>query len=222
MSATKRPKRKADDEQNRVLTPPNNNNKFTDDNRRKVRACINSPGVSNQNQDDTNSVNSFVSNNSSNNNNNNNTQLLNKGRRKKMYEQEMTRLNQSFAQWSHETEYQITNYYQSQSTTNNSTNSKTAPAPKPSPLTSADFSLLPAVQQYLAAAKAIALNYHPPKFQMLTFGSGDCGQLALSEDVLESRRPKMVTSVNTRVQSVACGGLHTVLAYERSGKVEVW
>jgi len=32
----------------------------------------------------------------------------------------------------------------------------------------------------------------------------------------------MVNSVTARVCSVACGGLHTVLAYERSGKVEVW
>jgi len=39
---------------------------------------------------------------------------------------------------------------------------------------------------------------------------------------MESRTPKMVKSIDKRVKSVACGGLHTVVALEQTGRVEVW
>ena len=135
-----------------------------------------------------------------------------KSQRKVMCEKEMTRLNHSFAQWAHEAETLLSEYYTARAST----------TATPPPLKAVDFSLLPAVRKYIKAAEKISHDYQPRTFQLLTFGSGDCGQLALSEDVFESRTPKMVNGIQEKVTSIACGGLHTVVALENTGRVEIW
>lgn len=56
----------------------------------------------------------------------------------------------------------------------------------------------------------------------MVFGSGDCGQLGLGEDILERKKPYIVKALdNTPVVSVACGGLHTV-ALTANGSLWSW
>lgn len=51
------------------------------------------------------------------------------------------------------------------------------------------------------------------------FGSGDCGQLGLSEDVDSLRKPKLHPYFEDKqIISIAAGGLHT-LALSADGKV---
>lgn len=55
---------------------------------------------------------------------------------------------------------------------------------------------------------------------MLTLGQGDVGQLGLGEDVIERKRPALVTMPEGIVQAEA-GGMHTV-CLGKSGKVSMW
>ena len=54
------------------------------------------------------------------------------------------------------------------------------------------------------------------------FGSGDCGQLGLGEDVLQAARPKLLPYFQDKeIIQVSAGGLHT-LALDASGRVYSW
>ena len=42
-------------------------------------------------------------------------------------------------------------------------------------------------------------------------GQGDVGQLGLGEDVMEKKRPAIVTDLEGKdIVQIACGGMHTV------------
>ena len=60
---------------------------------------------------------------------------------------------------------------------------------------------------------------------MLSFGSGDCGQLAHGvddDDQMIVKRPRVVYSLREkRIATVACGGLHNVAA-TADGAVFTW
>lgn len=57
---------------------------------------------------------------------------------------------------------------------------------------------------------------------VIVFGSGDCGQLGLGEDLVSCPRPKRHAFFEDKeIISVAAGGLHT-LALSRSGRVYSW
>lgn len=57
---------------------------------------------------------------------------------------------------------------------------------------------------------------------VIVFGSGDCGQLGLGEDLVSCPRPKRHPFFEDKeIVSVAAGGLHT-LALSRSGRVYSW
>lgn len=80
------------------------------------------------------------------------------------------------------------------------------------------------VQQYISHAEKIQLLYNPSTTagDVLTFGSGDCGQLALSDSVLSSRRPRLVNNLrNVGIIDISCGGLHNA-AVTAGGKVNTW
>lgn len=81
-----------------------------------------------------------------------------------------------------------------------------------------------AAKQYIDMVERIETIYNPTFIarDVLTFGSGDCGQLALSDNVLASRRPRLVKKLrNLGVTEVSCGGLHNS-AVLVNGKVNTW
>ena len=61
--------------------------------------------------------------------------------------------------------------------------------------------------------------------EVLTFGSGDCGQLAHGTDSYEDlivKYPRIVYSLrDKKVCGIACGGLHNAV-YTESGQVYTW
>lgn len=60
--------------------------------------------------------------------------------------------------------------------------------------------------------------------EVLTFGSGDCGQLALGteDDDLMVKYPRVVYSLrDKKVLGIACGGIHNAV-YTASGHVYTW
>lgn len=64
--------------------------------------------------------------------------------------------------------------------------------------------------------------FNPPAGDVYTFGSGDCGQLALSESVLDASRPRPIVNLhNLQMTDVACGGLHNA-ALTDAGAVYSW
>ena len=61
-----------------------------------------------------------------------------------------------------------------------------------------------------------------PWGSVIVFGSGDCGQLGLGEDLVSCPKPKRQTFFEDKeIVSVAAGGLHT-LALSRTGRVYSW
>lgn len=58
--------------------------------------------------------------------------------------------------------------------------------------------------------------------RVLTIGQGDVGQLGLSEDVMERKRPASLKEVDgVNFVQVTCGGMHSV-AVTRNGEVYTW
>lgn len=58
--------------------------------------------------------------------------------------------------------------------------------------------------------------------RVLTLGQGDVGQLGLSEDILERKKPALVKGLDgMNIVQVECGGMHTV-ALTDDGKVYTW
>ena len=90
-------------------------------------------------------------------------------------------------------------------------------------LDSAD--LMDACQEYLDYATSLEERFVRKFGEVLSFGSGDCGQLAHGVDSYESMMigfPKRIVSLrDKKIVQVACGGLHNV-AVSSEGKVYTW
>lgn len=81
------------------------------------------------------------------------------------------------------------------------------------------------LQDYVDHCTSLEDRYLRTYGEVLTFGSGDCGQLAhgteKSED-LEVRYPRVVFSLrDKKVVGIACGGIHNAI-YTAQGHVYTW
>lgn len=80
-------------------------------------------------------------------------------------------------------------------------------------------------QDYIDHSSSLEDLYLRTYGEVLTFGSGDCGQLAHgSEDIadLEVKYPRVVYSLrDKKVMGIACGGIHNAI-YTSSGQVYTW
>ncbi len=71
--------------------------------------------------------------------------------------------------------------------------------------------------------KLLFVKYVARKFQVMTFGQGDIGQLGLGDDIDERKKPSPVGGAleGLKVVQVVCGGMHTV-ALTDQGKVGMY
>ena len=85
--------------------------------------------------------------------------------------------------------------------------------------------LTDAAKEYVYYCKELENRYLCEVGEVLTFGSGDCGQLAhgIDEDSdLMVRYPRIVYSLREKkVCGIACGGLHNAV-YTDQGRVYTW
>ena len=81
------------------------------------------------------------------------------------------------------------------------------------------------IQDYISYVHELEDRYLRTYGEVMTFGSGDCGQLAHgvdSDEDLMVRFPRIVYSLrDKRVSSIACGGLHNAVCTE-DGLVYTW
>ncbi len=77
-------------------------------------------------------------------------------------------------------------------------------------------------QRYIDEAAKIRRQFNRSHGDVAVCGSGEMGQLGLSESILESRKLKVVASLrNQDINQIAAGGLHCV-ALDENGKVFTW
>jgi alpha-tubulin suppressor-like RCC1 family protein len=80
-------------------------------------------------------------------------------------------------------------------------------------------------KDYIDYAKQIEDRYLRKHGEVLTFGSGDCGQLGHGVDRDEDlmvKYPRIVLALrDKKVCGIACGGLHNAV-YTDSGQVYTW
>lgn len=80
-------------------------------------------------------------------------------------------------------------------------------------------------KDYLDYAKQLEERYLSRHGEVLTFGSGDCGQLAHGVDSDEDmmvRYPRVVDGLRgEKVCAISCGGLHNAVCTE-NGEVYTW
>ena len=83
----------------------------------------------------------------------------------------------------------------------------------------------PGVEDYETYVSILRERYLRPGGLVLTFGSGDCGQLAHGIEVDEDlmvKAPRIVKSLSSLlVAGISCGGLHNAI-YTTSGAVYTW
>ena len=85
----------------------------------------------------------------------------------------------------------------------------------------AKFHYMDQARKYIKTAQTIREKYLA-RVGVMMCGSGDCGQLALSENTLEASTPREVHALrNSKAVSIACGGLHTAVVFE-DGTVDAW
>ncbi|CAH0489716.1 unnamed protein product [Peronospora farinosa] len=80
------------------------------------------------------------------------------------------------------------------------------------------------MKEYIAYARVIDASFGGHTGQVLTFGSGDCGQLGhgVDEEDLMVLYPRVVSSLsNLKIVRVTCGGLHSA-AVTAAGEVYTW
>lgn len=85
-------------------------------------------------------------------------------------------------------------------------------------------SLIPGCQDYIDYAKDLERKYLKTYGEVLTFGSGDCGQLAhgIEDDDLQVKYPRVVYSLrDKKVCGISCGGLHNAV-FTETGQVYTW
>uniref|UniRef100_K3WZG0 RCC1-like domain-containing protein n=1 Tax=Globisporangium ultimum (strain ATCC 200006 / CBS 805.95 / DAOM BR144) TaxID=431595 RepID=K3WZG0_GLOUD len=81
------------------------------------------------------------------------------------------------------------------------------------------------MKEYIVYARDITSKFGAQEGQVLTFGSGDCGQLGHGveeDDDMMVKFPRVLQALSTKhIVRVACGGLHTG-AIAASGEVYTW
>lgn len=81
------------------------------------------------------------------------------------------------------------------------------------------------LQDYIDHALSLEDRYLRTYGEVLTFGSGDCGQLAHGSENfedLEVKYPRIVYSLrDKKIMGIACGGIHNA-AYTSTGQVYTW
>lgn len=78
-------------------------------------------------------------------------------------------------------------------------------------------------QNYLQQASNVDFTYQRPSGDVLSFGMGDCGQLALDQEKMSAKRPKLVQALHeSPVSHVACGGLHNVAVVSETNTINGW
>lgn len=130
-------------------------------------------------------------------------------RRRIKYLAELSELNEEFARWARELEKQLHDRLSA-----NGGVSSDADGP--------GLFYIDAAEEYLEAAAALKSKYARDYGAVLTMGTGDCGQLGNDENVLSSRRPRMLAGLRSMgIDLVSCGGLHNI-ALARDGEVYAW
>ena len=80
-------------------------------------------------------------------------------------------------------------------------------------------------QDYIDFVSALENRYARKNGQLLTFGSGDCGQLGHGieeDDDLEVPFPRIVYALrDKKICGISCGGIHNA-AFTESGQVFTW
>ena len=80
-------------------------------------------------------------------------------------------------------------------------------------------------QDYIDYVSSLEDRYLRKYGEVLTFGSGDCGQLAHGTENMEDlevKYPRIVYSLrDKKVCGIACGGIHNAI-YTESGQVYTW
>jgi len=138
-----------------------------------------------------------------------------KKERGKTFIRDMMHLNYSFAKWAHETEGYLLESIESKGLSGQSSTSH----PSSGKIIE---NLQEAITSYIQRSEQITLQYQPPNLETLMFGSGDAGQLALSDAVFSSQYPRAVSGLHEqKVVSLACGGLHSAAVLD-TGSVQVW
>lgn len=131
----------------------------------------------------------------------------------KLYYESMSKLNFMFAKWAKEEEQRICAEVESGELT-----LTTVPKSLPS-------NYGPDVMLYVQKAEEIKKKYQPATGDVLTFGSGDFGQLGhpyIEDADNDAMTPRCIMSIrNTKVTSVSCGGLHSLCVNE-GGEVLSW
>eukprot|EP00586_Coscinodiscus_wailesii_P012317 CAMPEP_0172506562 /NCGR_PEP_ID=MMETSP1066-20121228/196112_1 /TAXON_ID=671091 /ORGANISM="Coscinodiscus wailesii, Strain CCMP2513" /LENGTH=476 /DNA_ID=CAMNT_0013283641 /DNA_START=110 /DNA_END=1540 /DNA_ORIENTATION=- len=75
--------------------------------------------------------------------------------------------------------------------------------------------------RYVHIARDMRETYQRRAGNLLTCGSGDCGQFGMGEDLLNAKSPIVIDSVPDKVTLVAGGGLHNVVLTQ-SGNIFTW
>ncbi|OMJ29113.1 Protein pim1 [Smittium culicis] len=83
-----------------------------------------------------------------------------------------------------------------------------------------------APKKYMAKKGAVEINKFPQLKasvgSVLVFGNGDCGQLGLSDDVQERKKPTIIQDLEgKRIVDISTGGLHNI-AITEDGKLWSW
>ncbi len=80
-------------------------------------------------------------------------------------------------------------------------------------------------QDYVDYVSALEDRFLRKYGEVLTFGSGDCGQLAHGTEEMEDlevKYPRIVHSLrDKKVCGIACGGIHNAV-YTETGQVYTW
>jgi regulator of chromosome condensation len=82
-----------------------------------------------------------------------------------------------------------------------------------------------AVEDYLAYVRKLSEKYQTQDGILLSWGTGDCGQLGHGMDEggvwIENKRPRIISGLPTNLAMVAAGGIHNVVL-DTNGKVFSW
>mmetsp|Transcript_7349 Transcript_7349/g.21691 ORF Transcript_7349/g.21691 Transcript_7349/m.21691 type:complete len:629 (-) Transcript_7349:136-2022(-) len=136
--------------------------------------------------------------------------IRSKKHRRQAHLRGLMKLNEKFAEWAEAAREKI----------------ESGPVPAVGDTSTPPLFFLEAVEDYVRQADALRERYVLTHGDVLTFGSGDCGQLGIPDEdgdaLQEAMRPKLVRSLRDRkVIDLSLGGLHGV-AIQEDGEVYTW